>query len=245
MKNVELRIENEEDRKPFLDYFDKYNVHFLNIDINENYTFAMNGTSAAAPTVAASIALVLEACPDLAWRDIKYLTALHAQKIDSNNSTWVQNHAGHWHSIDYGFGLINAQGMIDECTSGYTNLESEQQLDLNRTFDQMITDDQTTYSFELNATENVTIEWVEVTIDNNNRYASDYRVELISPFGTRTMLMQEDSNAYGNWMNGGFRLSSAAFIDESSQGTWRVEMTDMLPHDSGTLKNIQINIYGH
>jgi subtilisin-like proprotein convertase family protein len=46
-------------------------------------------------------------------------------------------------------------------------------------------------------------------------------------------------------MDGGFRFGSAAFLDESSQGTWRVEMRDMLPPDSGTLKNIKIKIYGH
>ena len=89
-----------------------------------------------------------------------------------------------------------------------------------------------------------------MTIDNDSPYASDYRVELISPSGTRTTLIQEDSiastiNGYKNWMDGGFRLSSAAFIDEPSMGKWRVEMRDMLPPDSGTLKNIKIKIYGH
>ncbi|MDD2450753.1 MAG: S8 family serine peptidase [Sulfurovum sp.] len=220
-------------------------------DSNENYTFAMNGTSAAAATVSGAVALVLEACPDLTWRDVKYLIAKHAKQIDSANNSWVQNAAGHSHSIDYGFGLINAQGMINDCTTTYTNLPQERSLSVTQSFNTTIADNNTMQPFSIYIPGDITVEWVEVTIDNDSSYASDYRVELISPSDTRTTLIQEDSIAsaiigYRNWMNGGFRLSSAAFLDESSNdGLWRVEMTDMLSGDSGTLKNIQIKIYGH
>lgn len=219
-------------------------------DTNENYTFAMNGTSAAVPTVSGVVALVLEACPDLSWRDVKYLIAAHAQKIDTTNSSWVQNAAGYWHSTDYGFGLINARGMINACTTTYSNLPKEVSLNAARSFSTPIADNKSMYPFEIEISDNITVEWVEVTIDNGSTYASDYRVELISPSGTRTTLIQEDSIAstidgHENWMDGGFRLGSAAFLGESSSGTWLVEMRDMLPPDSGTLKNIKIKIYGH
>ncbi|HEO99039.1 MAG: S8 family serine peptidase [Campylobacterales bacterium] len=219
-------------------------------DTSENYTFAMNGTSAATPTISGVVALVLEACPDLTWRDVKYLIAAHAQKIDSANRSWVQNAAGHWHSIDYGFGLINAQGMINTCTSTYSNLPQERSLSAAKTFNTPIADNKTTQTFDITINDDIKVEWVEVTIDNNSSYASDYRVELISPSGTKTTLIQEDSIAstidgHENWMDGGFRLGSAAFLGESTSGTWRVEMKDMLPPDSGTLKNIKIKIYGH
>lgn len=215
-------------------------------DLNENYTFTMNGTSAATPTVAASIALVMEACQDLTWRDIKYLTAVHAKRIDHSRNSWVENHAGHWHSVDYGFGLINAQGMIEECTSGYTGMGQEENITLYKEFNMTIADNNTSHLFELNTTENIKIEWVEVTIDNDNRYASDYRVELISPQDTKTILVKENTYAdYRSWMNGGFRLSSAAFLDEDTIGSWKVQITDRVNHYSGTLKSIRIKIYGH
>ena len=218
-------------------------------DTNENYTFTMNGTSSASPTVAASIALVLEACPDLTWRDVKYLTAKHAKQIDSGGSTWVTNDAGLKHSIDYGFGLINAQGMIDKCTTTYSNLMIEESETVTKTFNAAIVDNDTVYPFELNTTQNIKIEWIEVTIDNDSTYASDYSVELRSPKGTRTTLMTEntDTNQISpdSWMNGGFRLSTAAMMDEESQGTWRVEITDKLSGDTGTLKSIKLQIYGH
>lgn len=218
-------------------------------DTNENYTFTMNGTSAASPTVSASIALVLEACPDLTWRDVKYLSAKHAKQIHSGNSTWVENDAGLKHSIDYGFGLISAKGMINECTATYTNLTGEQNESVTKTFNKLIADDNTAYLFDLNTTQNMKIEWVEVTIDNDSSYASDYRVVLTSAKGTKTTLMTEntDSNQMGSdlWMNGGFRLSTAAMINEESKGKWTIEITDKLSGDTGTLKSITLQIYGH
>ncbi len=214
-------------------------------DTNKNYTYAMNGTSSASPTVAASIALVLEACPDLTWRDVKYLTAKHAKRIDESNPTWVQNSSGLWHSIDYGFGLINVKGMIDECTSNYNNLHAEQNITAIKTFNTFIPDNNVTYSFTVNMPNNIDIEWVEVTIDNNSTAAQDYRVELTSPHGSKTTLMTEKSTEGGSWMKNGFRLSTSAMIDETSNGDWIIEITDTWANDKGTLKNIELKIYGH
>jgi subtilisin-like proprotein convertase family protein len=217
-------------------------------DEDEHYTFVMNGTSAATPTVAASIALVLEACPDLTWRDVKYLTAKHAKQIDVSNSSWVTNAADTplKHSIDYGFGLINTQGMIEDCTSTYVNLPAEKNYVLTKLFNVLIPDDQNTYSFDLNMTANMTIEWIEATIDCSSPYASDYRIELTSPQGTKTSLMTEDTDPeIKNWMRGGFRLSTAAMMGEKSNGIWRVDMTDQLSGDTGTLNTIELKVYGH
>lgn len=214
-------------------------------DTNGNYTYAMNGTSSASPTVAASIALVLEACPNLTWRDIKYLIAKHTKLVDHTNPTWVINGAGLKHSIDYGFGLINAKGMIDACTSDYTNLPQERTATVTKIFNTPIADNNTAHSFTLNLPDNITIEWVEATIDNNSTHASDYRIELTSPQGTKTTLMTEGSQVSGNWMDGGFRLSTPAMMGESSNGTWTVDITDTVTDDQGTLKDITLKIYGH
>lgn len=235
---------------------DLYSKTTWSEDSKENYTFAMNGTSAASPTVAASIALVLEACPDLTWRDVKYLVATTAKKVDTNHSTWIENSAGHTHSIDYGYGLINPRGMISEClSSSYEQLSREQNQSVSQTFNIAIPDNNaTTLSFELELTqEPLSVEWVEVTVDNNSTYSSDYEISLISPAGTKTLLIQGNnigsSIDYGfhgpAWMDGGFRFTSAAFLDESSQGTWRVNIKDIKAGDSGTVKSMKLQIYGH
>ena len=235
-------------------------------DTKQNYTFIMSGTSAATPTVTASIALVLEACPDVSWRDVKYLVAKNARIVDADNASWVKNSAGLSHSIDYGYGLINPRDMIKECLSNsYAHLPSEKKQTLSKTFNIEIPDNgENATSFELEILENsINVEWVEVIIDSNSTYASDYEISLISPNKTKTTLMtagnlvsgaeehQEDwmvgnfEHATAGWMQGGFRFSSAAMIDETSKGIWRVQIRDTKAGHSGSVKSIELTIYGH
>ena len=54
-------------------------------DLNRNYTLAMNGTSAATPMVSGVIALTLDACPNLSWREMKYLMAKTSQRVYISN----------------------------------------------------------------------------------------------------------------------------------------------------------------
>lgn len=68
------------------------------------------GTSAAAPSVAGVVALMLEAAPDLGWRDVQHILVESADQVQANDhrEPWTLNAAGYWHSHGYGFGLINA-----------------------------------------------------------------------------------------------------------------------------------------
>ena len=54
---------------------------------NCDYTSNFNGTSSAAPTVAGVVALMLEANPNLTWRDVKHILATTADKFDDNRTT--------------------------------------------------------------------------------------------------------------------------------------------------------------
>jgi len=216
-------------------------------DENKNYTYKMNGTSAAGPTVAGAIALVLEACPNLGWRDVKYLLAKHGKKVDSSNESWVENGAGLWHSSDYGYGLVNPKGMIADCNSSYVNLDDNKTVEASGTLNLALGDGQVATIGGLNIDENISIEWVELTVDSNHTRASDYRVELISPTGTTSRIV-DPTKPSGAWMNGGFRFGCAGFIEERSKGEWKVKISDFDPTDeqlSGTIKSLKIKVYGH
>ncbi len=219
-------------------------------DTKGDYTFAMNGTSAASPMVSASVALLLEACPALTWRDVKYLLATTATQVDSTNSSWVVNGAGLHFSIDYGFGLVNTAGMIDRCTNGYVPLPSQRSVTVERTLpDVLIPDDATVQRFDLNVSDAMTLEWVELTVTNDSSYASDYKVVLVSPSGTRIVMMTEDTDIYqidtDAWMRNGFRFGTGAMLDETASGTWQVEISDMMNGDVGHMKRLQLTLYGH
>jgi subtilisin family serine protease len=104
---------------------------------NCQYTAMMNGTSAATPNTAGVVALMLEANPKLSVRDIKYILARTAKKVDPNfqgitsttalpGSTvtleqgWTTNAAGYVFSNRYGFGAIDAAAAV-AMTKSYTS----------------------------------------------------------------------------------------------------------------------------
>jgi subtilisin family serine protease len=66
------------------------------------------GTSFSVPIMAGAIALVLEANPNLTWRDVQGILATTSQMIDSTDSTWMVNAGGMHHWYLYGFGLADA-----------------------------------------------------------------------------------------------------------------------------------------
>lgn len=80
---------------------------------NSDYTQRMNGTSSAAPIVSGTIALMLEANPNLTYRDVRIILARTARQVDTTNVGWKINAAGlHFHN-DYGFGVVDAKRAVD------------------------------------------------------------------------------------------------------------------------------------
>ena len=53
------------------------------LNANCEYTSTFNGTSSATPVVSGVVALMLEANPDLSWRDVKHILAQSARPIDT------------------------------------------------------------------------------------------------------------------------------------------------------------------
>jgi len=216
-------------------------------DTEENYTYAMNGTSAAAPMVSAGIGLTLEACPQLNWREVKYLLAKYATKIDETNQEWIQNNAGFWFNRNYGFGLINITGMINSCLNDPISLPDEKNIMQEKSYTNELLQDGATQTYDINMSDtNITVEWIEATIMIDTADASQYDISLRSPNGTEILLIQHESYERSNWMRDGFRFGTPAMIDENSNGTWQIIIEDTKDQDvTGTLNNIKLQIYGH
>ena len=215
-------------------------------DSARNYTYVMNGTSAATPMVSAIIALTLEACPQLSYRDIRWLIAHTSKKIDITNKTWVQNTAGLWHSIDYGYGKINALGMVEDCRSQYFRTlpplqkEAVSKIGLST----VIPDTNSSVITPITFLKEMQVEWLGLTLQIDHPFAGDLEINLISPQGTKTTIMTLTETHYNAYKEG-FRFSSVAFIDENASGVWSVEVIDRLSGDFGTLQSIKLEIYGY
>ena len=80
---------------------------------NLNYTRCMNGTSSATPMVAGVAALVLQANPNLGWRDVRVILAKTARQNDLSIPTeWAVNGAGYHFNPNYGFGVVDASAAV-------------------------------------------------------------------------------------------------------------------------------------
>ena len=111
------------------------------LNYNCEYTSTFNGTSSAAPVVSGVVALMLEANPNLSWRDVKHILAKSARQVDADiaalsipaikcincngyayvyyssisftaRDAWVTNAAGYKYHNWYGFGAVNAGAAV-------------------------------------------------------------------------------------------------------------------------------------
>jgi subtilisin family serine protease len=229
-----------------------------------NYVSTFNGTSSAAPVVSGVIALMLEANPNLTWRDVKHILATTAVQVDSSISpvsidvdgtayeaemAWTTNNAGHKFHNYYGFGGVDTTSAISSAkyyvagslgSFTTTNWENSGTLDL-----EFLGEDATGISHSISSSSNLTIEAVQIKINVTHDYLGELAIELTSPSGTRSILFNtvsgfDDSEDLTNMV-----LLSNAFYGENSSGNWTIKVLNAQEGSDGVLNNWSIRIFGH
>jgi furin len=90
-------------------------VRVVASDVRGKCTTTFQGTSSAAPLAAGALALVLEANPDLSYRDVMHLIARTARIPNiEDKEGWVVNGAGYHVNDKYGFGVMDVSQMLQE-----------------------------------------------------------------------------------------------------------------------------------
>jgi subtilisin family serine protease len=217
--------------------------------INCQYTATMNGTSAATPNVTGVIALMLEAKPNLSWRDVKYILATTAKRVDPGfsgvNATifnassvlleqgWTQNAAGRWFSNRYGFGGVDASAAVSAAKAYASVLPP---LKASATYSALaggtgyVLAAGVPLQFSVQESFN-TVESVLVGInifeahDAGTSGLTCTQVDLTSPSGTKSILMHA-GNGFTNAQVNNAVLGSNAFYGEAVNGVWTVTFYD-------------------
>ena len=97
----------------------------------------------------------------------------------------------------------------------------------------------------LGLTETGTVESVRIKLYANHSKPSNLSVELVSPAGTRSVLLTP-LNGYQRWDTSEYiEFSSNAFYGESIKGDWKLILKDHFAGDGGVLKRWSLRIYGH
>jgi subtilisin family serine protease len=217
---------------------------------NCQYTALMNGTSSAAPNVSGVVALMFEANPNLGYRDIKYILAKTAKKIDPTNSGvssttiitgqnivldqgWVKNAADYWFSTWYGFGAVDATAAVNMAKTYSTYLPTIQTTSKSLQFTSNVSVPFNTTGVTMTFAMSPSFSKVEfITLGINLSSTSALtcnQFELTSPSGTKSILLHAangySSNGvtYQSTVSNG-RLLSNAFYGESAAGNWTLRL---------------------
>ncbi|WP_134494959.1 proprotein convertase P-domain-containing protein [Microvirga pakistanensis] len=141
---------------------------------------------------------MLDANPLLGWRDVQEILAYSAWNTDPTSAGWITNGASNWNggglhvSRDYGFGLVDARAAVRlaETWTKTSTSANEVSAAYTAAVNQDIPDNTgASVSSSINVSNRIEIDHVEVTIDLNHTNVGDLIVELISPDGTRSRLI--------------------------------------------------------
>jgi len=213
-----------------------------------NYTNTFDGTSAAAPIVSGVVALMLEANPNLTARDVQHILVTTANRdIIAGNADWEGTVGGIQHSYSYGFGVVDAQAAV-EAAKNWTPVAPEVEIVAEKIHVFSTIPEGTPLQNTVTIDEDINVEWVEVVFDADHPYPGDVEIELISPSGMKSLLVNTSDlsqaalgsrGAYDNWV-----LTSARHWGESSQGDWKLVVRDKVSGEVGVWNSWQLRVYG-
>jgi len=227
---------------------------------NTNYTNTFNGTSAAAPLAAGVIALVLEANPNLTWRDLRIILAQSARKNDPGNAEWTVNGAvGGPFNINhnYGFGVADANAAVNLAKT-WVNVGAQVTFaTATATINTAIPDNNATgvsNTIIVAGSGIGRIEFVEISFNATHTDVGDLDITLTAPSGTVSRLSEphicRDSNSptvvilclevpSNTW-----RFGSARHLGEAADGNWTLAVKDLQAAGTGTFQSWQLTFYG-
>ena len=232
-----------------------------------DYTATFGGTSAATPITAGVVALMLDANPNLGWRDVQEILAVTARHTGTDVGAAAQfNELYEWHfngssdwnggglhfSNDYGFGLTDALAAVrlaESWNEQSTSSNWATTVSGTWTGPQVITDDggaagnAVTFTFDVLAGQAVDLETVGLNlVFDASAFTGDYLITLTSPDGTTSILSRPQNN--GDSATNSWFFTSNEFRGETGVGTWTVSIDDQWSGDQGSVLSGQLEFYG-
>ena len=230
------------------------------------YTNGFGGTSGATPIVTGVVALMLEANPDLGWRDVQNIIAYSAHEIGSGvggvrrndeNSAWKYNGADNWnggglhYSEDYGYGGINAYNAVRMAEvwnlfGGPKASANESSFTQSTTHSVDLLDGKTTDIHFTFGGPDFTVDFVDISIDLHHTQLDDLEIYLISPDGTMSTLVDFRFELVynGGAQDAVLNFGANGFRGENGAGEWTIRIVDRWEADSGVLNSASITLHG-
>ena len=88
-------------------------IVLITTDLKHKCTDTFRGTSSAAPLASGMFALVLQANPNLSWRDLQHIVVKTAKMTSPKDEGWKMNAAGNKFNHKFGFGRLDALSLVN------------------------------------------------------------------------------------------------------------------------------------
>ncbi|MEA1832187.1 DUF4214 domain-containing protein [Methylobacterium durans] len=209
-------------------------------------TDTFGGTSAATPQVAGVVALMLEANAHLGWRDVRTILAMSAEQPTGIGT--VTNAGTHWNgggmmfSNDTGYGVVDARAAVRLAQTWTVQNTSwnEVNIDVAAKGTQTLSASRS-ISYTFNVTQAISLETAEITLSGNHSRVGDLKIQLISPNGTVSTLLDQKG---GSTAFSGFTFTSNAFLGEGGTGQWTLKVSEGAGAATGTFTDATLSLHG-
>ncbi|XP_045775765.1 furin-like protease 1 isoform X2 [Maniola jurtina] len=216
-------------------------------DLHHACTTGHTGTSASAPLAAGICALALQANRDLTWRDMQHIVVRTARPERlSLGGEWRINGVGRNVSHSFGYGLLDAAGMVRLARSWRT-VPAQRRCELAAPRPQRAVPPRSSITLQLDVTTCPGVNYLEhvqarVSLAAVRR--GDLRIALTSPAGTRVTLLAprpHDSSRAGfnSWP-----FMSVHMWGEGPLGVWQLEVSNEGRYMAGPLTQWELIFYG-
>jgi subtilisin-like proprotein convertase family protein len=211
---------------------------------DRDYTRRFTGTSASAPLVSGVVALMLQANPNLGWRDVQEILMRSAKVVGARANEYETNAAGFHFSHRYGAGLVQA-GAAVALAEQWINLAPARsvsrrlrdlELPIPESDRQGVIQDLVFSGLPLR------VEHALVTLDVSHPNRGQLVVTLTSPQGMQSRLAETHPDTNADYQ--GWTFQSRRHWGEASTGKWTVEVRDAVSGQTGTLKAVAIELRG-
>ncbi len=215
-----------------------------------DYESDFGGTSSATPTASGVVALMLEANPNLGWRDVQEILMRSAKKVNPSDTDWKTPvaPANINHNHKFGAGLIDATAAVT-LANDWVNLSTQLKRTVPQTGLNVAIPNQNTTGvtreFVVAAQDNIRVEHVTVTVNINHTARGNLKITLTSPSGSVSRLAEvhaDSGDDFANWT-----FMTVRNWGENAAGTWRLKITDESNSSNstgGTLTLATVEVFG-
>lgn len=227
------------------------NIHTTDVGKNK-CTDRHGGTSAAAPLGAGIFALVLEARPDLTWRDVQHLAVSTAEPILMSDPDWQKTATGRWYNHKFGFGNMDAPKIVEAAKTWKLVKPQAYWTSPNvNALKQVITKEGVNSTLEikqsdLDGANFETLEHITVALNVLHGRRGNVRVTLTSPHGTVSILAthrryDEAETGFPGWV-----FMTVKHWGEPAVGKWTLTVLDphQTPGKNGTFEDWAMGLWG-